>query len=70
MSEPVSFDGPRIESDVFAKARDHDRREILELAEKADMMPYFRLLTSQAGPVVRDGGPRDGDARAPTTTSG
>ncbi len=53
MSEPVSFDGPRIESDVFAKARDHDRREILELAEKADMMPYFRLLTSQAGPVVR-----------------
>jgi 8-amino-7-oxononanoate synthase len=53
MSEPVSFDGPRIESDVFAKARDHDRQEILELAEKADMMPYFRLLTSQAGPVVR-----------------
>jgi 8-amino-7-oxononanoate synthase len=53
MSEPVSFDGPRIETDVFAKARDHDRQEILELAEKADMMPYFRLLTSQAGPVVR-----------------
>ena len=48
MSEQLSTQGPRIESDVFAKARDHDRREILELAEKADMMPYFRLLTSQA----------------------
>ncbi len=52
MTEQVSFEGPRIASDVFAKARDHDRKEILELAEKADMMPYFRLLTSQAGPVV------------------
>ena len=53
MTEQASVQGPRIESDVFAKARDHDRREILELAEKADMMPYFRLLTSQAGPVVQ-----------------
>jgi len=52
MSEQLSTQGPRIDSDVFAKARDHDRREILELAEKADMMPYFRLLTSEAGPVV------------------
>ena len=52
MSEQLSAQGPRIESDVFAKARNHDRREILELAEKADMMPYFRLLTSAAGPVV------------------
>lgn len=52
MGEQLSAQGPRIEADVFAKARDHDRREILELAERADMMPYFRLLTSQAGPVV------------------
>ncbi|MCL4286267.1 MAG: aminotransferase class I/II-fold pyridoxal phosphate-dependent enzyme, partial [Thermoleophilia bacterium] len=52
MSEQLSAQGPRIEADVFAKARDHDRRELLELAEQADMMPYFRLLTSQAGPVV------------------
>ncbi len=44
---------PRIERDLFDKARNHDRREQLELAEKADMLPYFRLLTSQAGPVVQ-----------------
>jgi 8-amino-7-oxononanoate synthase len=43
---------PRIEADVFEKARSHDRREQLELAKSADMLPYFRLLTSQAGPVV------------------
>ncbi len=43
---------PRIETDLFEKARSHDRREQLELAEQADMLPYFRLLTSQAGPVV------------------
>ncbi len=51
MSEQLS--GPaRIEADVFAKARDHDRRELLEYAREADMMPYFRVLTSQAGPIV------------------
>jgi 8-amino-7-oxononanoate synthase len=38
--------------DVFAKARDHDRREDLEMARQGDMLPYFRLLTSQAGPIV------------------
>lgn len=43
---------PRIETDLFEKARNHDRREQLEIARKADMLPYFRLLTSQAGPVV------------------
>lgn len=43
---------PRIETDLFEKARHHDRREQLELAKAADMLPYFRLLTSQAGPVV------------------
>jgi 8-amino-7-oxononanoate synthase len=43
---------PRIGTDVFEKARTHDRREQLELAKQADMLPYFRLLTSQAGPVV------------------
>ncbi len=43
---------PRIERDLFDKARNHDRREQLEFAQKADMLPYFRLLTSQAGPVV------------------
>jgi 8-amino-7-oxononanoate synthase len=43
---------PRIQADLFDKARNHDRREQLEIAKQADMLPYFRLLTSQAGPVV------------------
>jgi len=38
--------------DVFAKAREHDRLEQLEAARQHDLLPYFRLLTSQAGPVV------------------
>jgi 8-amino-7-oxononanoate synthase len=38
--------------DVFDKARHHDRKEQLEAAEEADLLPYFRLLTSEAGPVV------------------
>src|ERR687887_551040 len=38
--------------DVFEKARTHDRAEQLEAAKQADLLPYFRLLTSQAGPVV------------------
>ncbi|HEY8501474.1 MAG TPA: aminotransferase class I/II-fold pyridoxal phosphate-dependent enzyme [Solirubrobacterales bacterium] len=38
--------------DVFEKARNHDRREQLEAAKEHDLLPYFRLLTSQAGPVV------------------
>ncbi len=38
--------------DVFEKARSHDRLEQLEAARQHDLLPYFRLLTSQAGPVV------------------
>jgi 8-amino-7-oxononanoate synthase len=38
--------------DVFEKARTHDRREQLEAAREQDLLPYFRILTSQAGPVV------------------
>jgi 8-amino-7-oxononanoate synthase len=38
--------------DVFAKVRDHDRAEQLEAARQGDLLPYFRILTSQAGPVV------------------
>ena len=56
MSEQL--DTPRIETDVFAKARDHDRAEQLEMARQGDMLPYFRLLTSQAGPVVEMEGRR------------
>jgi 8-amino-7-oxononanoate synthase len=39
-------------ADVFAKARHHDRAEQLAAAKQADLLPYFRLLTSEAGPVV------------------
>jgi 8-amino-7-oxononanoate synthase len=38
--------------DVFEKARTHDRRELLEIARREDLLPYFRVMTSQAGPVV------------------
>jgi 8-amino-7-oxononanoate synthase len=42
----------RVRVDVFEKVHTHDRREQLEAAREADVLPYFRLLTSQAGPVV------------------
>jgi 8-amino-7-oxononanoate synthase len=42
----------RAATDVFAKARSHDRIEILEAAREADVVPYFRLIESEAGPVV------------------
>ena len=38
--------------DVFAKARDHDRAELLAAARAADILPYFHVLTSPAMPVV------------------
>jgi 8-amino-7-oxononanoate synthase len=38
--------------DVFEKARSHDRLEQLEAAKENDLLPYFRLLESAAGPVV------------------
>jgi 8-amino-7-oxononanoate synthase len=40
-------------ADVFQKARDHDRRELIEFARREDLIPYFRVLESEAGPVVR-----------------
>jgi len=38
--------------DVFEKARTHDRAEQLEAARQADLLPYFRLIESEAGPVM------------------
>src|SRR5688500_13653647 len=38
--------------DLFEKARTHDRVEQLRAAREQDVMPYFRLLEGQAGPVV------------------
>jgi 8-amino-7-oxononanoate synthase len=45
-------DSARAAIDVFEKARTHDRLEELEQAREHDLLPYFRLLTSEAGPVV------------------
>ena len=39
-------------TDVFAKVRGHERAEQLQAAREADLLPYFRPLTSAAGPVV------------------
>ena len=47
MSETSS--APR---DVFEKVRTHDRMEQLAAAKAADLLPYFKVLTSEAGPVV------------------
>ena len=38
--------------DLFARARDHDRLEQLTAAREQDLLPYFRRLEGQAGPVV------------------
>ena len=38
--------------DVFEKARTHDRREQLEAAKQGGLLPYFRLIESEAGPVM------------------
>ncbi len=45
-------DATRTPVDVFDKTRDHDRSEQLEAARQGDLLPYFRILESQAGPVV------------------
>jgi 8-amino-7-oxononanoate synthase len=38
--------------DVFAKARDFDRAELLAAVREAGALPYFRELEGPAGPVV------------------
>jgi 8-amino-7-oxononanoate synthase len=43
----------RVPTDLFEKARTHERIEQLAAAKEADLVPYFRLLESQAGPVVK-----------------
>ena len=39
-------------TDLFAKARDHERVEQLAAAREHDLLPYFRMLEGEAGPVV------------------
>jgi 8-amino-7-oxononanoate synthase len=43
-------------TDVFEKARTHDRADQLAAAREADLVPYFRVIESEAGPVVEIGG--------------
>jgi 8-amino-7-oxononanoate synthase len=38
--------------DVFAKASSHDRMEQLTAARENDLLPYFRLIESEAGPLM------------------
>jgi 8-amino-7-oxononanoate synthase len=39
-------------TDLFEKARTHERVELLRAAREHDVMPYFRLLEGEAGPLV------------------
>jgi 8-amino-7-oxononanoate synthase len=39
-------------TDVFAKVRGHERAEQLQMAQEADLLPYFRRLESATLPVV------------------
>jgi 8-amino-7-oxononanoate synthase len=38
--------------DVFEKVRSHERLEQLEAAKQHDLLPYFRLIESEAGPIM------------------
>jgi 8-amino-7-oxononanoate synthase len=42
----------RTSIDVFAKVRDHERAALLAAAREADVLPYFRVLSSPTMPVV------------------
>src|SRR3712207_1645224 len=39
-------------TDLFAKALTHDRAEQLKVAREHDLLPYFREVESESGPVV------------------
>src|SRR4051794_30653911 len=39
--------------DLFEKARNHERVELLKAAREHNLVPYFRLMEGEAGPVVR-----------------
>src|SRR5919197_583240 len=45
-------------TDLFEKARTHERIDELRVARENDLLPYFRLLEGQAGPVVEMEGRR------------
>ncbi len=43
----------RIATDLFEKARGHERLEQLRAAREQDLLPYFRQVDGEPGPVVR-----------------
>src|SRR3954462_2241643 len=43
---------PQVAVDLFEQARNHERVEQLNLARGQDVLPYFRLIEGEAGPVV------------------
>jgi 8-amino-7-oxononanoate synthase len=43
---------PTSSIDVFAKARDHERADMLKMARELDALPYFRELEGRSLPVV------------------
>src|SRR3954449_1336708 len=46
-------------TDVFAKAREHERADLLRMARELDALPYFRQLEGRSLPVVEmEGAPR------------
>ncbi len=45
-------------ADVFEKTRTHGRMEQLAAARDADLLPYFRLIESEAGPEMEIEGSR------------
>ncbi len=38
--------------DIFERARTHERAEQLAAAKEGDLLPYFRLIESEAGPLM------------------
>jgi 8-amino-7-oxononanoate synthase len=40
-------------TDLFEKVRAHERAELIELAREHDLIPYFRQVESESGPLVQ-----------------
>src|SRR3954469_25615728 len=43
----------RLAVDLFAKADEHERSDLLRVARENDLLPYFRRLEGPSKPVVR-----------------
>jgi 8-amino-7-oxononanoate synthase len=39
--------------DIFERARNHERRQLVELAREHDMLPFYRQVEGHAAPTVR-----------------